>query len=84
MQPIPMSEGAKSKLFIEAGEEHLTVRAYEDILKSIVDSEKFTCEDLVGAATFNMKYNQYSCRNLKCKTVITSDHKYTLRNSSPE
>ena len=45
------------KLFIEAGEEHLTVRACEDILKSIVDSEKFTCEDLVGAATFNMKYS---------------------------
>ena len=47
------------KLFIEAGEEHLTVRAYEDILKLIVDSEKFTCEDLMGDATFNMKYNQY-------------------------
>ena len=44
------------KLFIEASEEHLTVRAYEDILKSTVDLEKFTCEDLVGAA---MKYEYH-------------------------
>ena len=47
------------KLFIMAGEEHFTVLAYEYILKAIVSKKKFTPDDLMDAAAFNMKYSEY-------------------------
>ena len=42
-----------------ASEKHLTVRAYEDILKAIVNKQKFTPEDLMAAAACNMKYDYH-------------------------
>ena len=47
------------KLFIEAGDEHLMVRAYEDILTAIVEPNEITCENLLGSRPFNLKYNEY-------------------------
>ena len=47
------------KLFVMAGEEHYTFRAYEDILKAIVKKDIITAEDLVAAPTFNLKYEYH-------------------------
>ena len=48
------------KLFIEAGEEHLTVRAYEDILTAIVQpDEQITCENLLASCPSNLEYKDY-------------------------
>ena len=51
------------KLFIMAGEEYYTFKAYEDMLKAIVKKDKFTAEDLAAAPTFNeLPRGYHSCR----------------------
>jgi hypothetical protein len=42
-----------------AGDKHLTVRAYKDILTSIVEpNQPITCENL-QSRPFNLKYEEY-------------------------
>ena len=48
------------KLFVEAGDEHLTIRAYEDLLTAIAGpNQPITCENLLSSRPFNLKYNEY-------------------------
>ena len=54
-----MKKKLTCKLFIEAGDEHLTVRAYEDVLTAIVEPSEITCENLLTSRPFNLKYNEY-------------------------
>ena len=49
------------KLFIQAREQpHITLRAYEEMLQAICNTtNNITCEDLLSARIFNLKYNEY-------------------------
>ena len=49
------------KLFVEAGEEHVSVRIYGEMMKAIMntDSNNISCEDLLSAPGFDMKYNDH-------------------------
>ena len=42
------------KLFIEAGDKHLTVQTNEDILTAIVEPNKITCKNLLSSRPFNL------------------------------
>ena len=54
-------EKVTCKLFLDAGEEHVTLRGYEDMLKAIIQDEvdAISCENLLSAAPFDVKYNDY-------------------------
>ena len=49
------------KLLVEARGEHVSVRAYGEMMKAIVntESEDISCEDLLSAPLFDFKYNDY-------------------------
>ena len=58
------NEKQTCKLFLEGGEagnEHVSVRAYSDALKAIagIDSDRITCEDLLSSGSFDLQYNDY-------------------------
>ena len=43
-----------AKLFISANETTITLRAYEDSMKQIAQTEEITCETLLNAPSFNV------------------------------
>ena len=53
------------KLFLEAGEEHLTIRAYEDVLTAIVEPNKFiTCEKSPVVTSIQPQIQRVPCAHL--------------------
>ena len=58
-------ENLTCKLFLEAGEEHLTVRAYEDVLTAIVEPNKFiTCKKSPVVTSIQPQIQRVPCAHL--------------------
>ena len=58
------NEKQTCKLFLEGGEagnDHVSVRAYSDAMKAItgINSDKITGEDLLSSGLFDLQYNDY-------------------------
>ena len=52
-----------ARLFIQSnvpGQKSVTLKAYDDILRLISQTEELTCENLLFAPSFNVSYNQFN------------------------
>ena len=61
-----------AKLFLEGSDTttHVTVRAYEDMLRAITEGERITSENLLSARLFQCNIQRVPCTNRSWKTVV--------------